>query len=146
MGSPIVSEPKYSNRLQNLVFLIGFIWIIFYLVTGCSFINSRNYNDQEVIGTYKTKFFTRRSKELLEQMKLGGLSEQSLIEFAMMEDEFLRLEKQTVCHHISYLREAMTLDQQMKDRFLGWDFGYHQLHIRQMSQPSKIINKHLSCS
>ena len=137
------------NKLERLVIMVSILWMTIHFMFGSeriSFIFSEHSNDQEVIGTYKTKFFTKRSKELLEQMKSGGLSEQSLTEFAMMEDEFMGYEKQTVCHHVSYLREAMTLDQQMKDRFVGWDFGYHQLHIKQMSQPSKIINKELTCS
>ena len=137
------------NKLERFALFLTLIWGATYFMFGgdwFSFIWQEHPNSQEVIGTYKTKFFTKNSKELLEQMKAGGLSEQSLIEFAMMEDEFMGYEKQTVCHHVSYLREAMTLDQQMKDRFVGWDFGYHQLHIKQMSQPSKIINKDLTCS
>jgi len=103
--------------------------------------------NQVTIGTYKTKFFQKDSKTFFKMLeKESGYSEESLQEFAMMEDQFLEYEKQTVCHHIARLREAMTLDQQMRDRFQGWDFSYHQKHIKQMSEPSKLVNKDLSCA
>jgi hypothetical protein len=136
------------SRVEKFLFIAFFIWVaVYFMFGGEDLIFKQLFTHSQVnIGTYKTKYFTPDSVKLLDQMKEGGLSEQSLMEFAMLEDEFMGFEKQTVCHHISYLREAMTLDQQMKDRFPGWDFNYHQLHIRQMSQPSKLINKNLSCS
>ena len=104
------------------------------------------HSNQVQIGDYKTQYFQKDSKEFFEMLnKESGYSEETLQEFAMMEDEFLSYEKQTVCQNISRIREAMTLDQQMKDKFQGWDFMHHQIHIKQMSEPSKLINKNLDC-
>ena len=98
------------------------------------------------VGDYTTIHFGSDSRDFLKKVELeSGYSEETLQELAMMEDQFLAYEKETTCRGISRLREAMTLDQQMKDRFQGWDFMHHQVHIKQMSQPNKLINKNLSC-
>ena len=95
----------------------------------------------------KTKNFQEDSKKFFKMLeKESGYSEETLQEFVILEDQFLSYEKETVCHGVSRLREAMTLDQQMKDRFQGWDFKHHQIHIKQMSEPHKLINKNLKCA
>lgn len=109
--------------------------------------HKKNQDDQIEIGDYKTKYFQQDSKNFFEMLqKESGYSEETLTEFAMMEDLFLSYEKETVCKGVSRLREAMMTDQQMKDRFQGWDFSYHQIHIQQMSKPTKLINKNLKCA
>jgi hypothetical protein len=109
-------------------------------------INKLIKRKQIEVGDYKTTHYSQDSYDFFKKIELeSGYSEESLQELAMMEDQFLAYEKETVCGGISRLREAMTLDQQMKDRFQGWDFMHHQKHIQQMSQPNKLINKHLSC-
>lgn len=103
-------------------------------------------NTQIEVDDYKTLYFEKDSKDFFEEVKnTSGYSEETLKELAMMEDQFLEFENQTVCQRVSRLREAMTLDQQMKDRFQGWDFHHHQKHIKQMAEPNKLINKNLSC-
>jgi len=127
--------------MLNLIILIFLIYLI---------INQTGYvkykDDQVSINEYKTKYFTPNSLELFDELKEGGLSDQSLLEFATMEDQFMKYEHKSVCENVSYFREATMLNEQMKDRFLGWDFRYHQKHLQQIAQPEKIINKNLSCS
>jgi hypothetical protein len=109
----------------------------------------KNINNKDVfyVGEYKTKFFQSDSKEFLEFVKEKKfLSEESLEELAMMEDQFLSMERETVCAGLSRYREATALDQQMKDRYISLSFKHHEIHLRQMSQPSKLINKNLHCS
>jgi hypothetical protein len=127
---------------MNVIFLF-IITLIIILMFGDNFKKS----NQIYIGEYKTINFQKDSIEFYRKLeKESGYSVETLQEFAMLEDQFLSYEKETVCHQISRLREAMVLDQQMKDRFQGWDFMYHQIHIKQMAEPSKVINKNLNCS
>lgn len=126
--------------------LFYFILIFMIAIMFSDDINKLLKNKQIEIGDYKTTHYSQDSHNFFKQVELeSGYSEETLQELAMMEDQFLAYEKESVCRGISRLREAMTLDQQMKDRFQGWDFMHHQKHIQQMSQPNKIINKHLSC-
>jgi hypothetical protein len=104
-----------------------------------------DYKSQPSVGGYKTRFFDETSMQMLETMKRDGLSKRSLSEFVAMEDQFLAYEKESVCNRVSRLFDASMLSQQIKDRFPGYDFKYHNEHIRQMSQPNKLINKKLTC-
>ena len=124
------------------MFYLVVIFLLFLM-----FDDRKTESTQIEIDGYKTQFFQKDSIKFFEKIKEeSGYSDETLKELAMMEDQFLEFEKQTVCYHISRLREAMTLDQQMRDRFQGVDFIHHQIHIKQMSEPSKIINKDLSCA
>ena len=85
------------------------------------------------------------SKEVVEKMVQDGLSKQSVEEFVSMEDQFLYMEKETVCKGVSLKVPAMELSRQIKERFRDYDFKYHNLHIKQISEPSKAINPWLTC-
>lgn len=96
---------------------------------------------QVTIDGYKTQYFSPESKKLFDQLP----SQKSKKDFAVMEDLFNKYEKLTVCGGVSYLMLATKLDQQMKERFMGWDLSYHQRVINQLAQPSKTIDPHLRC-
>ena len=86
-----------------------------------------------------------KSKQIYEQMKRDKLSEQSLKEFVYMEDRFLKLEKMSVCEQRSYASEATGISENIKARFGHYDFRYHQPHIKQCSEPNRLINKRIIC-
>lgn len=86
------------------------------------------------------------SKQMFEQMRADGLSEESLKEFIMMEDRLLKVERKAVCSQTSYAFEAIGISDQIKRRFLGYDFSYHAKHIKQASEPEKMINTSITCS
>tara|TARA_R110001592_G_scaffold222699_3_gene477945 strand:+ start:20832 stop:21188 length:357 start_codon:yes stop_codon:yes gene_type:complete len=99
-------------------------------------------------GGYESTFFNisgGASKDIFENMKSEGVSDQSLMEFAQMEDNFLGMEKESACFKRSRKMEAIALSQQIKERFKGYNFAYHTLHIKQIAEPDKNINKHLVC-
>jgi len=99
-------------------------------------------------GGYESTYFHisgGASKDLFEKMKSEGVSDQSLVEFAQMEDHFLGMEKESACFKRSRKMEAIALSQQIKERFKGYNFAYHTLHIKQIAEPDKNINKHLVC-
>jgi hypothetical protein len=85
------------------------------------------------------------SVAMYKHMKDQGMSDENLRRFVIMEDYFLELEKVSVCTGIPRLGEATSMSQQIKDYFLGYDFSYHTFHLKQVSEPSKIINKFVSC-
>ena len=95
---------------------------------------------------YKTRNFGDDSIKMYNLMKNNGLSSESLRNFLVMEDQFLKYERETVCTGVSRIRNAAALSLQIKDRFKGYDFSYHDdIHMKQMDSPSRIINKNLTC-
>lgn len=99
-------------------------------------------------GGYESKYFHisgGKSKELFEKMRSEGVSEQSLMEFAQMEDQLLGMEKESACFKRSRKMEAIALSQQIKERFKGYNFAYHTIHIKQVAEPDKNINRFLVC-
>jgi hypothetical protein len=47
---------------------------------------------------------------------------------------------------VSRLRNAVALSRQMRERFPGYDFTYHDdVHIKQMDTPSRVVNRNLVC-
>ena len=124
-----------------------FIFVLAFLVLIMFSEHVKFKTNQLTIGDYKTIHFQKDSKDFFEKVESEtNYSEETLQELAMMEDQFLSYERQTVCDSVSRLREASTFDQQMKDRFRACDFMHHQTHIKQMAEPSKLINKNLKCS
>ena len=98
---------------------------------------------------FSTKYFymsNGESKKMYEQMRKDGIPDESLKEFIMMEDRFLNLERLSVCTQTSRIIEAFGLSKQITDGFLGYDFSYHAKHLKQISEPHKLINRSIVCS
>jgi len=121
---------KYSIMLILLALILLFVMF-----------KNRPTDNQVTIDGYKTQYFSPESKKLFDQLP----SQKSKKDFAVMEDLFNRYEKLTVCGGMSHLKLATELDQQMKERFVGWDLSYHQRVINQISQPSKNLDPNLKC-
>ena len=95
---------------------------------------------------YKTRYFGQDSVKMYTLMKTNGVPSETLKSFLIMEDQLLKFEKETVCSGISRLRNAAALSRQIKDRFVGYDFSYHDdIHMRQMATPNKVVNTELTC-
>jgi hypothetical protein len=117
-----------------LIILLGVIALLFMF-------KDRPIDNQVTIDGYKTHYFSPESKKLFDQLP----SNNSKREFAIMEDLFNKYEKLTVCGGMSHLRLATELDQQMKERFRGWNLSYHQRVLNQIAQPSKNLDPNLRC-
>ena len=102
-------------------------------------------NMEEVEGSKYFYLSDGKSQDIYNQMKKDGLSEQSLKEFVYMEDRFLQLEKMSVCQQMSYTSEATGISENIKTRFGHYDFRYHQVHIKQCSEPNRLINNKIIC-
>lgn len=107
-----------------------------------------NQTQQVTAGGYTTKYFPLSggmSQEIFHKMKTDGLSDTSLRDYLTMEDTLLKMEQETVCLGISYAIQGQALSQQIKNRFSAYRFDYHNIHIKQMSEPSKNLNTFLTC-
>lgn len=85
------------------------------------------------------------SKSMYEKLKSDGISDQRIQEFISREDALLKLEYQSVCSRTSRNIEAAAISQSIIDMFPGYDFSYHQKHLKQISQPTKRINNKILC-
>lgn len=109
-------------------------------------ITSRDYVN--ILG-YTSKYFYMshgESKKMFEKMENDNIAHESLKSFVMMEDEFLNLERISVCSGISQKVQAFALSDEIKNKFKGYDFSYHAKHLKQISEPDKVINRNIKCS
>jgi len=109
-------------------------------------ITSRDYVN--ILG-YTSKYFYMshgESKKIFEKMENDNIAYESLKSFVIMEDDFLNLERKSVCSGVSQKVEAFALSDEIKNRFKGYDFSYHTKHLKQISEPDKVINRNITCS
>jgi len=125
------------------------IWIVIFII-ALFFLSGVDITGESVtVLGYTTKYFYMshgESKKMFEHMRKDGIPEESLKEFIMMEDRFLNLERLSVCTETSRKIEAFGLSKQIKEQFLGYDFSYHTKHLKQISEPHKLINRSIVCS
>lgn len=125
------------------------IWILVIIIIAFFLFGAEYTEDNVGMLGYKTKNFHMShgmSKQMVETMKQGGLSDESIKEFIMMEDRLLELEKKAVCTQIERGFETVGVSDQIKKRFVGYDFSYHTKHLKQASEPHKLINRSITCS
>src|SRR6056300_1130021 len=94
---------------------------------------------------YKSKNFGMSrgmSYKVVNEMKRRGMPEESI----KMEDRFLESERKAVCSQTSRQFEAVGMSDKIKRKFRGYDFSYHAKHIKQASEPEKMINDAITCS
>ena len=119
------------------------VFILFILVILISLYKPNRH--QIKVDGYKTYYFDEYSKKKCIEMSEAGLSDQSLKEFAIMQDRLLQYQSDTVCRGMPRLPEAIQLSKQIQERFVGFDFDRHALYIEQMQNPTLKVNKDLIC-
>ena len=125
------------------------IWILVILIIAFFVFGAEYTEDNVGVLGYKTKNFHMShgmSKKMFETMKQDGMSDETLKEFVMMEDRLLEVERKSVCSQTARQFEAVGVSDQIKKRFLGYDFSYHAKHIKQASEPEKMINRSITCA
>lgn len=125
------------------------IWILVILIIAFFVFGAEYTEDNVGVLGYKTKNFHMShgmSKKMFETMKQDGVSDETLKEFVMMEDRLLEVERKSVCSQTARQFEAVGVSDQIKKRFLGYDFSYHAKHIKQASEPEKMINRSITCA
>jgi len=115
--------------------------IVFIILT---LYNKSSESVQVSVGNYETKNFSKLSDDFFKKVQ-KVYPEKTLQELVMMEDLFMYYERQSVCGGVSRLREAFMLDQQMKEKFRAVDFSHHQRILKQIAEPSKLIDPYLKC-
>jgi hypothetical protein len=85
-----------------------------------------------------------RSVQVLDSMG-PNYSYESKLEFAAMEDLLVKYERESIQKkNSSRLLEAQHLSQQIKNRFPGVDFSYHDnLILPQIKNPLKVIDTNI---
>jgi len=120
--------------------------IVIFVILALLLLFRNNRRIQEEVGDSKYFYMSHGlSVDMYNKMKEDGLSEQSLKEFVKMEDRLLEIEKFSVCNRVARTTEAVGVSQNIKDRFTGYDFSYHGEHLRQVAQPTKLINRKIVC-
>lgn len=104
-----------------------------------------NAPSEQVPGSKNFHMSDGASTAMYKHMKDQGMSDENLKRFVIMEDHLLELEKVSVCTGIPRIGEATSMSQQIKDLFTGYDFSYHTFHLKQVADPSRLINKFVSC-
>jgi hypothetical protein len=125
------------------------IWILVILIIAFFVFGAQYTEDNVGVLGYKTKNFHMShgmSKKMFETMKQDGVSDETLKEFIMMEDRLLEVERKSVCSQTARQFEAVGVSDQIKKRFMGYDFSYHSKHIKQASEPEKMINRSITCA
>jgi hypothetical protein len=78
-------------------------------------------------------------------MQRAQRPEEYLRQFLIMEDRFLEYEKESVCMGRDKTLDSITLDQNMRNFFTGFDFTYHNKHLKQIAENLRKINPYLEC-
>ena len=102
-----------------------------------AYVVSRIFPKDQINGTH---YFDTKSKNMYKQMKEDGLSDQSLKEFADMQDLMLKYQHDAVYDKIDRSKEVKQLSEQIKKRFAGYDFEYHSSYIKQSQKYDVFIN------
>jgi len=126
-----------------------FVWILVIIIVLFIMRDFDSTGERVTVLGFSTNYFHMshgESKKMFEQMRKDGLGEESLKEFIMMEDRFLNLERLSVCTQTSRKMEAFGLSKEINEQFLGYDFSYHAKHLKQISEPHKLINRSIVCS
>jgi len=110
-----------------LVLLIIFVlwWRIY---GGSPIVSTPHHSSVQVLNSMGTKY-----------------SYESKLEFAAMEDLLVKYERESIQKkNSSRLKESQQLSQQIKNRFPGVDFSYHDdLILPQIKNPLKVIDTNI---
>lgn len=123
-----------------ILFLLAALVIFFVMYQGVS--------DEVSVSGYQSNNFKHSkgmSLQVFHEMKMDKLSDESLVEFVMMEDRLLGLEKMSVCTGMPRIVEATATSNVIKERFTAYNFSYHTIHLKQIAEPLKLINTSISC-
>ena len=99
----------------------------------------------EVAGSKNFHLSGGASKQMYLLMHKNGMSQEGLKKFVQLEDRFLQIERNSVCSGVPHIIEATTLSNLIKELFPGYNFAYHTIHLKQIGEPTKIVNTRVTC-
>lgn len=122
-------------------------WVYVFIAIIAIIMMLKPKSKQVQVGNWSSNNFEicPASRSMFNKMQRDGVGEESLKKFAMMEDRFLEYEKEAACMGRDRVLDAHGLDQAIKDAYPGYDFGYHNLHMKQIAETRRVINPYLKC-
>ena len=100
---------------------------------------------EEVEGSKNFYVSEGASKKMYLQMHKDGLGRDALKMFVQLEDQFLGIERTSVCTGMPYILQAGLISNKIKETFSKYDFSYHTIHLKQIAEPNKIVNRKIKC-
>ena len=100
---------------------------------------------EEVEGSKHFYISDGASKDMYLKMHEDNIGSNALKRFVQMEDVFLQLEQNSVCSGIPSIVQASVLSNKIKDAFPKYNFSYHTIHLKQIAEPNKTINRKIRC-
>jgi len=99
---------------------------------------------EEVEGSKNFYVSEGASKKMYLQMHKDGLGREALKMFVQLEDQFLGIERTSVCTGMPYIVQAILISNKLK-KHSQYDFSYHTIHLKQIAEPNKIVNRTIKC-
>jgi hypothetical protein len=121
------------------------IYILVALIVLALMFETRT-KSEEVEGSKHFYISDGASKDMYLKMHADNIGSNALKRFVQMEDDFLQLEQKSVCTGIPLIVQASVLSNKIKYAFSKYDFSYHTLHLKQIAEPSKTINRKIRCT
>jgi len=115
------------------------MYLLLSIVALCFLFEKRKAN--------QSKFFyvsNGMSRDVYTVMHKDGMSREDLDTFVKMEDRFLEYEVMSVSMGITHIVQATFWSNKIKDRFPKYNFSHHTLHLKQIAEPQKSINRVLN--
>lgn len=116
---------------------------IFLAIVILALIFDKRSKSTEVEGSKYFYLSDGASKDMYNKMHKDGMSQDGLKKFVQLENAFLALEHKSVSTGIPYIGDATTLSNQIKRTFPKYDFSYHTIHLKQIAEPSKTLNRNI---
>ena len=121
-----------------MIYAIAIIIVLF-------LIYEKHTKSDEVDGSKYFYISDGDSKAMYVKMHADGVSSDRLKNFVLMEDEFLSMEQQSVCTGIPLIVQAGVLSNKIKETLPKYDFSHHTIHLKQIAEPIKIVNRKSKC-
>ena len=120
------------------------IYVVLFVVILC-LMYEKHTKVEEVEGSHFFYLSDGASKDVYEKMCRNGMSDEELKDFIMMEDQLLGLEQKAVCTGIPYSLQGNGISKKIKEKFPKYNFNYHTIHLKQLAEPGKTINRRITC-
>ena len=122
-----------SNRMLYLLLISIVLFFMF----------EKRKVSEEVTGSKHFYISNGLSKDVYILMHKDGSSKEDLETFVQMEDRFLEYEKESVHTGSPHIVPATILSNKIKERFPKYNFSYHAIHLKQIAEPTKTINRRI---
>ena len=121
-----------------MLYIVAILVVLFLLY-------DKHTKSDEVDGSKYFYISEGESKAIYVKMHADGMKSDRLKNFVRMEDEFLSMEQQSVCTGIPLIVQAGVLSNKIKETFPKYDFSHHTIHLKQIAEPIKIVNRKIKC-